>query len=165
MNISPTPWESHFPQSGGPCAHPICLSQPWHLLSLPTCLHASQMSTPAWSPGMLHINAPKVNSAASSNCSSASISLLTEGPTICPMAKARSLGTIRIPLPPHPQLKWSARPGGLVFNILQIHLPSPSSLSDHTLLPCLPCWGTLSSSNPASPSSWVTFTIFCSYQI
>lgn len=79
----------------GPCPRPICLSQAWHLTSLTTGPHASQTPVPGRPPGDFLINAPNMNSAASPNCSPASVNLLIGGPPICPMAKARSPGIIQ----------------------------------------------------------------------
>lgn len=81
MNISPTPGNL-FPKVVGPQSHSTRLSQPQHLISLTMCLHASQMPPLGWSPGILQVNAPAVNSAAPHQlCSSASISLPFEVPT------------------------------------------------------------------------------------
>lgn len=64
---------------------------------LPRCLPA-----PGWPPGHLPVDAPRVNSAASPNCSSASVSLLIGGPAICPTAKARSPSIIQNASPATP---------------------------------------------------------------
>lgn len=90
MNISPTPWESHFPQSRGGCG------APGHIRSVSALAShfsdhgsaCSQMPTPGWPPSSLHIHAQSELS------SSSQLLPPPRRPHQLPMAKALSLSIV-----------------------------------------------------------------------
>ena len=144
----------------GPCPRPICLSQPWHLISPTTSLHASQMPACSW---MVPRPPP-------SRCTQSELSSIPQ------LLFCLCLPSHRRPchLPNGQSQKPKHHPKCLPCHTLnpnghQDQGVSASSLSASCLLPddlpplWSPCVGTLSFPNPASHSN--AFTVCCSSQV